>query len=500
MTAAAARTMSVLSQTERVPLATPARIAPLANLPLFHRIAGRRVVVAGASDGALWKAELLAAAGGDVLVLAGDAVQAEKYDALAAYPVGGSVTVLPRGWTEADLDGAALAIGAPADRDEALRFVAAARAAGAPVNVIDQTELCDVMFGTIINRSPVVLAISTDGGAPMLGQSIRARIESVLPLGLAGWAKAAHAWRPWLKQQVTSFDDRRRFWERFVERAWADPDHVPTAADRETLRDAPRVADRKGRVTLVGAGPGDPELLTLKAVRALQSATVILYDDLVGPAVLELARREARRIAVGKSASGPSCRQEDINARIVALALAGERVVRLKGGDPLIFGRATEEIDACRAAGIAVSIIPGISAAQGAAAALGLSLTERGQARRIQFVTGHGADGRLPADTDWRAIADPAATTIVYMPRATLAEFARLAITAGLGRDTPAVAIASATLAAQTQVAGTIADIAELAATLPPRVPVTVIIGQVARARAATSADVISLQTARAAR
>ena len=500
MTAAAARNMPVLSQTERVPLATPARIAPLANLPLFHRIAGRRVVVAGASDGALWKAELLAAAGGDVLVLAGDAVQAEKYDALAAYPVGGSVTVLPRGWTEADLDGAALAIGAPADRDEALRFVAAARAAGAAVNVIDQTELCDVMFGTIINRSPVVLAISTDGGAPMLGQSIRARIESVLPLGLAGWAKAAHAWRPWLKQQVTSFDDRRRFWERFVERAWADPDHVPTAADRETLRDAPRVADRKGRVTLVGAGPGDPELLTLKAVRALQSATVILYDDLVGPAVLELARREARRIAVGKSASGPSCRQEDINARIVALALAGERVVRLKGGDPLIFGRATEEIDACRAAGIAVSIIPGISAAQGAAAALGLSLTERGQARRIQFVTGHGADGKLPADMDWSAIADPAATTIVYMPRATLAEFARLAITAGLGRDTPAVAIASATLAAQTQVAGTIADIAELAATLPPRVPVTVIIGQVARARAATSADVISLQTARAAR
>lgn len=499
MTAAAARAVAGPSQAERVPQAVPARISPLANLPLFHRIAGRRVVVAGASDGAVWKAELLAAAGGEVLVLAGDAEQAEKYDALVAQSAGGTVIVLARGWTAADLEGAALAVGSPADRDEALRFVAAARAAGAPVNVIDQTELCDVMFGTIVNRSPVVLAISTDGAAPMLGQSIRARIESVLPLGLAGWAKAAQAWRPWLKQQVTSFDDRRRFWEGFVERAWADPDHVPTPADRETLRDAPLVADRKGRVTLVGAGPGDPELLTLKAVRALQSATVILYDDLVGPDVLELARREARRIAVGKSASGPSCRQEDINSRIVTLALAGERVVRLKGGDPLIFGRATEEIDACRAAGIAVSIIPGITAAQGAAAALGLSLTERGQARRIQFVTGHGADGRLPADTDWRAIADPQATTIVYMPRATLAEFARLATAAGLARTTPAIAVASATLAAQTQVTGTIADIAELAATLPPRVPVTVIIGQVARTRAAVSADVISFKTARAA-
>jgi len=477
-----------------VPLTTPARIAPLANLPLFHRIAGRRVVVAGGSEGALWKAELIAAAGADVLVLAGDAAQAAKYDALAADPAGGSVTVLPRGWIPADLDGAALAVAAPADREESLRFVAAARAAGAPVNIIDQTELCDVLFGTIVNRSPVVLAISTDGGAPMLGQSIRARIESVLPLGLAGWGKVAQAWRPLLKQRITSFDDRRLFWERFVERAWASPDHVPDAADREALFDAPLAAGRKGRVTLVGAGPGDPELLTLKAVRALQSATVILYDDLVGPGVLELARREARRVAVGKSASGPSCRQEDINARIVALALAGERVVRLKGGDPLIFGRATEEIDACRAAGIDVSIIPGISAAQGAAAALGFSLTERGEARRIQFVTGHGADGKLPTDLDWGAIADPAATTIVYMPRATLAEFARLAIAAGLGADTPAVAVASATLAAQAQVAGTIADIADLAATLPARVPVTVIIGRIARQRLATSAAVIAFR------
>ena len=499
MTAASTRSVTAPSLAERVPLATPARIAALANLPLFHRIAGRKAVVAGGSDGALWKAELLAAAGADVLVLAGDATQAEKYQTLAASPAGGSVTVLPRGWIPADLDGAALAVAAPVDRDEALRFVAAARAVGATVNIIDQTELCDVLFGTIVNRSPVVLAISTDGGSPMLGQSIRARIESVLPLGLAGWAKAAQAWRPWLKQQVTSFDDRRRFWEGFVERAWANPDHVPTAADRDTLRDAPHVAERKGRVTLVGAGPGDPELLTLKAVRALQSATVILYDDLVGPEVLELARREARRIAVGKSASGPSCRQEDINARIVALALAGERVVRLKGGDPLIFGRATEEIDACRAAGIAVSIIPGITAAQGAAAALGLSLTERGQARRIQFVTGHGADGKLPADMDWGAIADPAATTIVYMPRATLAEFTRLAMAAGLGQGTPAVAIASATLATQAQVAGTIADIADLAATLPPSVPVTVIIGRIARQRVATSAAVIAFRQAGAA-
>lgn len=457
-----------LTTPQREPAAMPARIAPLANLPLFHRLAGRKAVVAGSSDGALWKAELLAAAGADVLVLAGD--EAEKFEAVPA------LHILSRAWVPADLEGAALAVADPGSREEALRFVAAARAVGVPVNVIDQTDLCDVQFGTIVNRSPVVLAISTGGAAPMLGQSIRARIEAVLPLGLSAWAKAAQALRPRLKERVKSFADRRAFWERFVERAWAGGE-----PEGDELRFEPR--PNQGRVTLVGAGPGDPELLTLKAVRALQSATVILYDDLVGPEILELARREAKRVAVGKTGRGPSCRQSDINSKMVELALAGENVVRLKGGDPLVFGRATEEIDACRAAGIDVTIVPGISAAQGAAASLGFSLTERHEARRIQFVTGHGSDGRLPGDLDWGAIADPAATTIVYMPRATLGEFARSAVAAGLPPETPAVAIASATLPAQAQVSGTITTVAGLAGSLPPGAPVTVVIGRVARTR-----------------
>ncbi|MCA1652613.1 MAG: siroheme synthase CysG [Sphingomicrobium sp.] len=464
----------------RVPEPVPARIAPLANLPLFHKIAGRRAVVAGSSEGAVWKAELLAAAGADVLVFAGNAPEA--FAPLTAYPPPGSVSVFAREWTAADLQGALLAVGAPANRSEADRFVAAAHAAGALVNIIDQTDLCDVQFGTIVNRSPVVIAISTDGAVPMLGQSIRARIESMLPLTLSSWARAAKTLRPMLKQRVHSFRARRLFWERFVERAWSNVGRAPNGADLETLF-ADRPGPRKGRVTLVGAGPGDPELLTLKAVRALQQATVILYDDLVGPEVLELARREARRIAVGKAGRGRSCKQSDINAEMVALALAGETVVRLKGGDPLVFGRATEELDACRAAGIEVSIVPGISAAQGAAAALGFSLSERREARRIQFVTGHGADGKLPSDIDWRAIADAAATTIIYMPRATLAEFAALAIAAGLAVDTPAIAIACATLPQQAQVTGTIASIASLAEILPPHAPVTVIVGRVARPR-----------------
>ena len=243
-----------------------------------------------------------------------------------------------------------------------------------------------------------------------------------------------------------------------------------------------------GRVTLVGAGPGDAELLTLKAVRALQAATVILHDQLVGPEVLEFAPPEVRRIAVGKTGHGPSCKQSDINALMVELAIAGEDVVRLKGGDPLVFGRATEEIDACRAAGVEVSVIPGISAAQGAASSLLLSLTERRHARRVQFLTGHGADGKLPSDIDWSSVADRKVTTVLYMPRKTLDEFVRLALRKGLDPATPAIAVASATLSDEIHVAGPVAEIGALAEELPAGAPVAVLIGWVGRRYVAASA------------
>jgi uroporphyrin-III C-methyltransferase / precorrin-2 dehydrogenase / sirohydrochlorin ferrochelatase len=248
----------------------------------------------------------------------------------------------------------------------------------------------------------------------------------------------------------------------------------------------------------VGAGPGDAELLTLKAVRALQSATVILYDHLIGPDVLELARREARRVAVGKTGHGPSCKQSEINALMVELALAGENVVRLQGGDPLIFGRAAEEIDACRAAGVEVSVIPGISAAQGAAASLLMSLTERRRARRVQFVTGHGADGKLPGDIDWGSVADRTATTVLFMPRRTLHEFARKAMAKGLDPATPAIAIASASLPEESHVAGIVAEIGALAEGLPAGAPVTVIIGWVGRRHVRASPAVVPFRRAAA--
>jgi uroporphyrin-III C-methyltransferase/precorrin-2 dehydrogenase/sirohydrochlorin ferrochelatase len=442
------------------------RIAALPNLPLFHKLGGRKAVVLGSSPAAEWKAELLAAAGAEVLRLG-------------------------RTWTKADLAGSAIAVADLGERQEALRFAAAARHAGAAVNVIDQTDLCDVQFGTIINRSPVVVAISTDGAAPALGQSIRARVESLLPPGLSNWARAAKKWRPLLKERIGEPEKRRAFWQRFAAAAWEKPDREPTNADFNSLiRGA---LPRAGSVTLVGAGPGDPDLLTLKAVRALQCATVILHDRLSGGQVLELARREARRIPVGKKGRGPSCKQSDINALMVELALAGETVVRLKGGDPMIFGRAAEEIGACRAAGIEVNVVPGISAAQGAAASLGLSLTERRHARRVQFVSGHGADGGLPSDIDWISVADRKVTTIVYMPRGTLDEFVRTALRKGLDPATPAVAIASISLPEESHAAGPVAEIGALAAMLPASAPVTVLIGSVVRRHLSPAAAPISL-------
>ena len=261
---------------------------------------------------------------------------------------------------------------------------------------------------------------------------------------------------------------------------------IPTANRRRPISTAssPRckslgAAVENGSVTLVGAGPGDAELLTLRAVRALQSADVILFDDLVSRDVLDFARREARKMLVGKTGFGPSCKQEDINALMVSLARQGKRVVRLKGGDPLIFGRAAEEIAACEAASIAVDVVPGITAAQGAAAKLGLPLTDRKHARRLQYVTGHAHDGALPADLDWQSLADPATTTAIYMPIRTLAALVEKATAEGLDPRTPALAIARATRPDQAVVSAPIGELpARLAqADLPG--PVLVMLGRV---------------------
>lgn len=485
--------------TQRAPEPTTARrIERLATLPLFHKLEGRKVVLAGAGDGALWKAELLAAAGAELVIFSGP--ETDLFDALAADPPGTAIDLHRRDWQPADIAGAALAVGEIEDEDEARGFAAAARAAGVPVNVVDKPEFCDFAFGSVVNRSPLVVAVSTDGASPVFGQTIRSKIEALLPAGLKAWAEAAKQWRPAVQSRELPFALRRAFWEKFTRRAMAEPDRAPEARDEAELFAALDRLESSyqgvGRVTLVGAGPGDPELLTLKAIRALQGADIILYDDLVSEGVLEFARREAKRMLVGKTGYGPSVKQDDINALIVSLANHGKHVVRLKGGDPGIFGRAGEEIEACARAGIPVSVVPGISAAQGAAAGLGVSLTHRDHARRLQFVTGHSRTGDLPDDLDWHALADRSATTVIYMARNTLAGFRERALSAGLDPQTPAVAVVAATQPGEARLRATIATLPDRLDELPSQGPLLVMVGHALAAVAAEELDLGTLRRA----
>ncbi|HKU99330.1 MAG TPA: siroheme synthase CysG, partial [Vineibacter sp.] len=332
-----------------------------------------------------------------------------------------------------------------ADLDEdAEAFAAAARAAGVPFNVIDRPSLCQFQTGSIVNRSPVVVGISTGGAAPVLAQAIRQRIETLLPPWLAAWGELAHGMRATVARLLAGDAARRQFWERFAQRALTAP---PDVGERKNLAGllssvAATAPPKSGRVTLVGAGPGDADLLTVKAIRALQSADVILFDDLVSAEVLELARREARRMLVGKRGRRESCSQADINDLMVKLARQGKHVVRLKSGDPMIFGRAGEEIATLEAHGIPVDVVPGVTAALAAASALRVSLTHRDHAHSVRFVTGHARDGALPEDLDWRGLADPQTTLVFYMGGRTASAIAQRLLAAGLAASTPVVVAA----------------------------------------------------------
>src|SRR3984893_5083861 len=446
----------------------------LACLPVFFSLAGKRVILAGGSNAVLWKAELCQAAGA-------------RLDVFSPAPCSGLVALARRCPTVAlvsrriepeDFRGAALAIVDAESAAEAAEFHAAARAAGVAVNVIDKPGFSDFQFGAIVDRSPLVIGISTDGGSPVLAQAIRGRLEALLPREIKLWGQIAKVWREKLKLLDTPSKTRRRFWELFSREALAK--HRPAEADLGVLLgEAEAGTPAAGSVALVGAGPGDPELLTLKALRALQSADVVLYDDLVAPAIVDMARREAEKIPVGKRGYKPSCRQDHIVSRLVSLASQGKRVVRLKGGDPMIFGRANEEIAAWRAARMPIEIIPGVTAALGAAAGLQISLTAREKARRLQFITAHAHDGKLPGDIDWRALCDPRASTVVYMGVKTLELLAGRLLANGMDPSTPALLVERATCPEERHIFGTIENLAAKVARAEPSGPCVIFIGEI---------------------
>ena len=453
-----------------------ASLRALSVLPVFLDLAGRRAVVAGGGESLTWKAELLAAAGAHVTVYSPQF--SAGLLALAQEPPAGRVQIVDRAWRTGDLRGAAIAVAA-LDGADAYAFAKAARAEGVPVNVVDKPAVSTFSFGTIVNRSPVVVGVSTSGAAPVLGQAIRAKIEALLDPSLSAWATAARRLRAVVSANSSMGPARRDLWRRFADRALA----AREAPNGDDLTAFTRITpSRGGSVALVGAGPGDPELLTLKAVRALQSADVILYDRLVSADILELARREARRLLVGKTGHGPSCRQDDICALMVKLAREGRRVVRLKGGDPMVFGRAAEEIDACRAAAIPVEVVPGITAALGAAAEILTPLTDRRLSRRLNFVTGHAKHGG-PPDHDWASLADPWSTSVFYMSARTVTITLQRLMQAGLHPDTPAVMVASATTKRSVQICCRAHELASAIAQVEASDPCLIMIGRSLGAR-----------------
>ncbi|SKA28187.1 siroheme synthase CysG [Consotaella salsifontis] len=474
--------------------ARPAKTGPLATLPVFLDLAGREALVAGGTAAAAWKAELLAAAGAHVLLLAPlFELGEEARELLTCGPAAGRIDYADERWSAERFAGMAIAVCDADSEDEAEAFAAESRRHGVPVNVIGRPRWCDFRFGSIVNRSPVVIGISTDGAAPILGQAIRRRIETLLPPALAGWARLAAKLRPDVLKNLAHGGRRAAFWDRFADRTFSA--HTPDAGDetdaRRLLDALSRSPAAGGSVTLVGAGPGEAELLTLKAVRALQAADVILFDDLVSDDVLELARREARRLLVGKRAERESHRQEDINALMIQLAQAGRHVVRLKSGDVSVFGRAGEEIAALEAAGIEVRIVPGITAASALAAGFGISLTHRDCARELRFVTGHSRKGRLPEDLDWRALADPCATTIYYMGGRVAGQIAEQLIRHGLPPETPVAVAANVSRPDETRAAGRLDTLADVVASVGLDRPILIGIGRVFEqaARRASSSD-----------
>ena len=479
----------------RGPARLSAAAAAMDYLPVFLRLDGHPVVVVGGGTVALRKAAWLRRAGARVTVVA-PGVHAE----LAQQAARGELRQIAEEFTPEHLAGAVAVVAATADRATNASVAARARERGVPVNVVDDAELSTFIFPAIVDRSPIVVAVSSGGHAPVLARRVRQQIEALLPGRLGALARFMGAQRRSVHRALRAFA-RRGFWERVASGPVAthvlrgDAAQAERALGRELLAAQLTVGAvaRLGEVYLIGAGPGDPDLLTLRALQLLQQADVILYDRLVSEAVLERARRDAERIYVGKE-SGDEDPQQRIHELLLRLAREGKRVARLKGGDPLVFGRGGEEIEVLAAHGIPCTVVPGITAALGAAAAAELPLTHRGLASSVTLIAGRLSDGALP---DWRFLANPQHTVVVYMGVAQLPDIVARLEAAGAAAGHPAAIIERATLPGQRILRGTLSNIVALAQAHRIEPPSILILGDVA-AFAATEAGATPLPRASA--
>jgi len=448
-------------------------------LPIFLDVRGQPCLVVGGGEVAARKCSLLLRAGARVTVLAPELSAAFDADLTA-----GRVAHRAARFRDEDLEGVAVATAATSDDAVNRAVAAAARARRIPVNVVDQPALCSFILPSIIERAPLIVAVSSGGASPVLARLLRARLESLIPAGYGRLAALAGAFRDRVKARFKPAE-RRRFWERalqgpIAELVFSGRDAEARQALQSALEDT-RLAFSGGEVSLVGAGPGDPDLLTFRALRLMQQADVVVYDRLVSQPVLDLVRLEAERIYAGKERAKHTLPQEDINHLLVRLAREGKRVVRLKGGDPFIFGRGGEEIETLAAEGIPFQVVPGITAAAGCASYAGIPLTHRDYAQSVVFVTGHMQDGSM--NLNWRALAQPRQTIVFYMGLVGIDILCRELTAHGLPAATPAALIQQGTTPQQRVLTGTLESLPGIVHDSGVKAPTLIIIGEVVTLR-----------------
>jgi uroporphyrin-III C-methyltransferase / precorrin-2 dehydrogenase / sirohydrochlorin ferrochelatase len=450
-------------------------------LPIFMQLRGEPAVVVGGGHVALRKVELLLRAGARITVIA-----PKLHDELRVRVSRREINYLSLEFRPYHLDGIGVAVAATDSREVNAAVSAAARARRVPVNVVDDPELSTFIFPAIIDRSPVVVAVGSSGQSPVLARRVRQQIEALLPARLGALARFVGDKRKAVQKTLTP-EQRRPFWERIIgglvgSRVLAGEESDAQKAFDDELAASNRPADQSrpaiGEVYLIGAGPGDPDLLTLRAVQLLQQADVILYDRLISDAVLDRARRDAERVFVGKETGGDHHKtQQRIHDLLVQYAKRGLRVARLKGGDPFIFGRGGEEIEVLAANGIPYVVVPGITAALGAAASASIPLTHRRLAQSVTFAAGHALDDET---LDWRSLAQPHHTVVFYMGVAQLPRIVARLLEAGSSPNHPAALIERGSLAEQRVVRGSISTIVQIARDEEIAPPALLIIGEVA--------------------
>jgi len=451
-------------------------------LPIFLDIRDKKVVVDGGETVAARRVERALAAG--ALVTSFDPAPGAELRALFGHA---NLVHHARTPVAEDFDGCTIAYGASEDSARDALLFHAAKANGALANVADVKEYCDFITPSVVDRDPVMIAISTGGAAPVIARILRARIEAMLPAAYGRLAAFVSQFRTRIAQGLSDGRGRRRFWENMIEGPAGDAFLAGKQTQARDLIEADlkvgagAKALTQGEVWLVGAGPGDPDLLTFKALRLLQHADVVLFDRLVGDGIVDLARRDAEQINVGKSPGNHTMAQAEITALMIKLARQGNRVLRLKAGDPFVFGRGGEEIQDVAAAGIPVQVVPGITAATGCGALAGIPLTHRDHAQSCVFLTAHGADGVL--DHDWPTLTRPGQTVVIYMGLSNLAEITAGAIAQGIRPDLPVAVIDSGTRNNQQVVTGALGTISGLVKKAALQGPAIIILGDVVSLR-----------------